>query len=1304
MDGKKEYTIVINGVKESIDAVSALNKQLNDLDARIETLNKKVVNVEVAQTNISTTTQTSSTSRGNNTAVLTEEAAVQKEINKLKAEGISLDAKIAAAQTEVYQKVDATKQLYKETIADQKAMAAQERLYADTYSNTMVGIKEKLADLKSVHFTTDLSTDEFKQQTAEINTLTEKLKELEKEYGVYSRDVGNYANGVREGLKGLAIQVGDTTKEFDNAKQALKELKKERDTLAVKKDMGLISDEEAKRLEQLIPTVAQLQSAIQDAGKPMDALMDSMQSVMALAQTGKGFAAFFGFDDDEVERSIQKLVALQNAMQGLQTLQKQMQSQEGIGSWLTKGNDAIDKLVSSIFGVGKASKTATVATKALGTALKALGIGAIVAGVTTLIDLLERWSNKQKKAAEEAEEAAEKVKKSVDDQRQAYVNASAQYMNTASRLSHLRSEYLTTNDALRKTNIIKEAAAEFKKLGIEVKSASDAQRIFVKDGDKVIEMLKLQGDAAAIAALRMEAFKKSFERALENNNDVNYAYYSASYNKDVVALDEQLSKVNDRLNKLKGELGVGVSDIGKGVSKSIEKANKEITDLELRLMQDGLNKKLRQLDEEERQTINKLKENGRKTGIEIQKVQRLYNQLREKEIKDYLSNLQKSVNEAAKNISNIQFDIDLKAIDNQVDELKNKFDELSQNVPSVNTLATKLDLDEMIGDKNAMRAIRDYGSDMATMYAYANKSITSILSQSFKERLKESDKYYDETIEALKENISQQSKLNEDAINERKKQQKEAEGERYSIQMSGLTKTRYDIKAAMDAIEKQYKVSGLEGVEAIKDSNKEIYELYNELFANNVANNANIETAKKEHKAKMTQIDDEYNNSIKKNELDTQSEKTAIQEKYYDVQLSNYRDFQSKLNDEISRNPVKSEGWEIVNIPQTKRNYQEIIEASKTALKAIEKDKEKLENDFKNGLINNEAYNTTKNSLKDVEKEIKNGIASTQEESKNLVGDFVSSIQPYLQAVTDSLSSVLNAVWTAQDAAYEREKERLQEQLDFVQDKYDKMSELADEYSSRIKEAEGLIATAQGDARDALLDRYNVELQAERRAIMEKKKAAKEEEKLKAKADKLDKEQREKQKQRDIIQALINTSMAISMASINTWPMPAIAMMAAAAVAGAAQVAAIASQHYATGGVIEGKSHAHGGVKALVGGNYPVELEGQEYIIRKKSTTPNVGVLDFINKSERKLKLEDFIDFFTTGKIKSTIISSSPRTKFADGGIMPSLRNDITINDRMIKAIEDYSNRPVYVAVTEIQDKMESVNYVKTLAGLNPEY
>ena len=487
-DNKKVYSIEINGIKESIDAVKSLTASLGELETMIDALKAKAsVNVSV-NGNVQTNTSSSSD--------LKEQDNLEKQI-------LATEEKLSQVRSENYQKLLHMKEELKEYTQIAKSNAAADEDKQGLFdTNTMAGMKASLKSIKAEMQTLDVSSDRFRELTQEANVLNEKLKSIEQSYGQFGRNVGNYANSVAEGLQQVVIKVGDTDRTFESAKQASRELGNELKTMAANGKQGT---QEFKNLQKAVAT---LNSDMKDAmvsSRAMDNLLDTMKGFASIGQVTQGFSALFGLDSSEIDRSIQKLVALQNAMQGLEALNQQLMSGEGIGGWLMKGNAAVDSFVNKLFGVEKASKAATIATKAFGTALKAVGIGLIIAGITELVHWLEVWSDKQRKAAEEAEAAAEKTRKAIEEQRQAYVNASVQYQNTASRLSHLRTEYMKTNDQLKKTSILKEATEQFKKLGISVNGVSDAQRILIKDGDKVIELLRLQGDAAAIAALRMEA-------------------------------------------------------------------------------------------------------------------------------------------------------------------------------------------------------------------------------------------------------------------------------------------------------------------------------------------------------------------------------------------------------------------------------------------------------------------------------------------------------------------------------------------------------------------------------------------------------------------------------------------------------------------------------------------------------------------------------------------------------------------------------------------------------------------------------
>ena len=144
-------------------------------------------------------------------------------------------------------------------------------------------------------------------------------------------------------------------------------------------------------------------------------------------------------------------------------------------------------------------------------------------------------------------------------------------MNSASRLSALYVSYKNCNSEMEKTSILKQAQEEFKKLGIECNGVNDAQRLLIRDGAKVIEMIQLQGNAAAVAAIRMDAFKKSMSAILENRqaekgffdeNDIKYAMSLAGAS--VGDFDKMINGMQSRIQNLRGQLGIGKGKAGGG--------------------------------------------------------------------------------------------------------------------------------------------------------------------------------------------------------------------------------------------------------------------------------------------------------------------------------------------------------------------------------------------------------------------------------------------------------------------------------------------------------------------------------------------------------------------------------------------------------------------------------------------------------------------------------------------------------------------------------------------------------------------
>ena len=269
--------------------------------------------------------------------------------------------------------------------------------------------------------------------------------------------------------------------------------------------------------------------------------------------------------------------------------------------------------------------------------------------------------------------------------------------------------------------------------------------------------------------------------------------------------------------------------------------------------------------------------------------------------------------------------------------------------------------------------------------------------------------------------------------------------------------------------------------------------------------------------------------------------------------------------------------------------------------------------------------------------------------------------------------------------------------IDKYEEKLQEQREITQEHASEVDSIEQELANARGDRRQHLIDKLNAEMAAQRDSLAQQKKMEKEKKKMEEDKKKLEEKRFEEQKKVQTRQAIMSGALAVTNA-LSVHPFwVGIAMAAMAAAASAAQIATIQSQKYANGGVIEGKSHAQGGVKVLGG---RAEVEGGEYITNKVTTAKNVDLLEYINSKKKRINLDDLIEFYGVGSpVKKNI--QTVRTKFADGGVVPTLRNDISINDRLLTAFEDYSNRPTVVSVVDIIDRTQQVNDVRVMAGLN---
>ena len=419
--------------------------------------------------------------------------------------------------------------------------------------------------------------------------------------------------GVMEAVKAM----GELGTQSNNTKGALRELTQATADMTVA--YRSLTDEEKN--SPLGSAMADVQASINNAAsdtRVFDQIAGGAQLMTASFQTVTGAAEMLGIEMGDNVEVIAKLQAAMGVVNGLTTIQTALQAESAV----MQGVLAVQTSALAAAKSLEASSTiaATAAQKAFNLVAKAnpyVLLATAVAAVGTALYAFVAASGKAKKEAEELAKAEEEAKKKADDARQSFVNASAEAMNSASRLSSLQVAYKNANSEIEKTDILKQAQQEFKKLGFECNGLNDAQTLLIKNGAKVIELIQLQGNAAAVSAVRMEKFKESFKILMENGYSANAAATLAGYNKDVQELDGQLTTMQGRIQNLKGGLGIG----GKGGSRSGGGSSKEQTEEQTNSAQiEKLTQEYITATNERRTAIEKEIEALERRNAEIQKL------------------------------------------------------------------------------------------------------------------------------------------------------------------------------------------------------------------------------------------------------------------------------------------------------------------------------------------------------------------------------------------------------------------------------------------------------------------------------------------------------------------------------------------------------------------------------------------------------------------------------------------------------------------------------------------------------------
>ena len=701
------------------------------------------------------------------------------------------------------------------------------------------------------------------------------------------------------------------------------------------------------------------------------------------------------------------------------------------------------------------------------------------------------------------------------------------------------------------------------------------------------------------------------------------------------------------------------SSLSKEHQKKLNDAEDELMKLRIENMANGYAKQLALLKKEEDDRLRKAKQNGIKVGEIQTEIRKLYHKKQLELDRQWAYDTEKVYEDLYSTIVTIQRNAMNTEVGTAQQNVNRKKD---QDVNNIGYFYANYD--DTVRNEKSM-----YDEILAVEIAASKKQAEIREDQLFKEK----------EFTDREENLRHKRMADEEAV---------------SLVMEELAKHEGEIT------DEEWKKIHDNMKDSLAQMNGEIVQKFNERTINIKQFFELIEAEQSAHTANMNAIQRKYESDLKQNEADATKEQREAVNKRYSKIISAINKNEEKISRIRQKAIVRdTQGWGIVDIKKTNENYKRIIEGYKNEIKQLVQLKKELKKQLDKEEITAEDYFGQITNIDNQIEKIKASLKEVQTAAKNTIGEFISSINQYVQALGSGLQQIMSSLWDAQDNQFDKEQDAIDKQNEALEKALDKQEEIINRHKEKIDSIEDELSTARGDRRQRLIDQLNAETRAQREAYAEEKKIKKQQEAQERKQEALDKKRKEAQYKRDLASILVSGAMAAVNAYATKPFIPVGLAMGTMAIAlTAAQYGiAKANKPYAKGGLLEGPSHAQGGIPIPGTG---IEVEGKEYVIRKKSTSPNIDILDYINKSERKLNLDDFIQFYSGGNIKKTISSMSPRSKFADGGVVPTLNTNIDINDRLLTAFDAYSNRPVVVSVQDINTRQKAVRNVQVLAGL----
>ena len=715
--------------------------------------------------------------------------------------------------------------------------------------------------------------------------------------------------------------------------------------------------------------------------------------------------------------------------------------------------------------------------------------------------------------------------------------------------------------------------------------------------DYYSQISNLQKEAEVEAQRTAEQIATNNVAAIRNRFQRERAELNNSYQKELkdAADNEELKQ------SIRNKYATQRANLLKSQGNEVKNIQNQINSNQIAAMQDGLQKRLAELENSRQQEIQSARQSEILVGQQIAAINKKYNALVLEAKKEFYENRKKLMQDYSNQYRQLQreiYEIEVEIATSRVNlRAQDQMEALGFTKESIENV------------RNYYDQIRDIANKQAERIAEINKEQTQIGTDN---SIEDENLRNKERLEAIKQNY-------EDGL---------------------ISKEDYD--------------------KAIQDENDIHYK--------------KLEVITRQGEQKLIEIQKEYDQTAKNNNI------TAINERI------------SAINDAYGNIDVqtKTSKLGIIDYGATKKELLKAKGEYSTILKQIGEERDNLQKSFDNKEISFGDFRQAKKELDGLEKEVVQSQQSIGQQLDTLLNTVIQSVTQYVSQYVSTLGDIWSTYNDIQMMRFEQEQARLEEEYDMLEEAYQKQEELTQKHTDKLAEIEDELKTSRGDRRAHLIEQLNAERAAQLASLQEEQRIEKEKEINQKKQDALEKKRREQEKKNSIVQATINTFTAVTNAlAVQPW-FVGLALSAVALAMGMAQVAQIKKQKYAKGGLLKGNSHATGGIPV---GQTGIEVEGDEYVINKHSTKKNLPLIDYINRSNKRLTKEDLLNWYDSGKQN---VTKQTKTKFATGGVIPTLPNQ---SQEQTIVIED--DRPIVAQIVDIVNSADNYRQIQVLSGLS---